>query len=157
MRRALPLSLLAGVVLAAQASPCLAQAAPGIEPPLQLAFFHAFRPGVLQQCEKALGLPAEVVWKPENGAWKADFAFSLYWQGGRYQQDGPMPEDIGPSARTPLDVCFVLLAAGKPVMSGAVVREGSARLLSFPTLVRMRTPPGEPARFELHPSFPAKR
>jgi hypothetical protein len=51
----------------------------------------------------------------------------------------------------------MLLAAGKPFMSGSVVREGSARLLNFPTLVRMRTPPGEPARFELHPRFPATR
>jgi hypothetical protein len=124
---------------------------------LELAFFHAFRPGVLSQCQYALDLPDEATWRPEKEAWKANFAFRLNWQGGTYQQDGPMPDAASPGTDSPIDVCFMLLAAGKPFMSGSVVREGSARLLNFPTLVRMRTPPGEPARFELHPRFPATR
>lgn len=159
MRSLRPLPLVAGAVWAALASSCLAQTASDMAPPLQLAFFQAFRPGVLQQCEKALDLPAEVSWKPEKEAWPADFAFSLHWPGGSYQQNGPVPEQAGPGpgAHPLLEVCFMLLAGGKPFMSGAVVGEGSTRQLNFPTLVRMRTPPGDPARFELHPSFPAAR
>jgi len=157
MRRSGFLLLLAGSALAVSAWSCLAEPAPDMPPPLQLVFFHPFRPGVLSQCQHALDLSAEVNWKPIDTSWRLGAALSLHWQGGTYTQDGPMPDSSDQDAHPHMDVCFALLAGGKPFMSGAVVREGSARLLNFPTLVRIRTQPGEPARFEWHPRYPAIR
>ncbi len=150
--------LLAGSALAVSTLSCLAETAQDIAPPLKLVFFHPFRPGVLTQCREGLGMPKEVPLRPSEAAWPVDFAFNLHWPGGSYQQDGPLPDDSsGMGTHPPTDVCFALMAGGAPLMTGAVVREMSARRLDFPTLVRMRTPPGEPARYELRPRYPTTR
>lgn len=150
--------LLVGSALAMSAHSCLAEAVQNDAPPLKLVFFHPFRPGVLTQCREGLGMPKEVPLRPSEAAWPVDFAFSLHWPGGSYQQDGPLPDDSSSmGTHPPTDVCFALLAGGAPLLTGAVVREMSARRLGFPTLVRMRTQPGEPARYELRQSYPTTR
>lgn len=150
--------LLVGSALAMSAHSCLAEAVQNDAPPLKLVFFHPSRPGILTQCKEALSLPNEVTLKSSEEAWPVDFAFNLHWPGGAFQHDGPMPESSNNLGTHPTtDVCFALLAGGKPFMSGAVVRYMSTRRLDFPTLVRMRTQPGEPARYELNPSYRATR
>lgn len=124
----------------------------------QLVFFHPFRPGVLAQCRPVQGQegltpgawpdPAD----PRKG-WVVGQAFSLHWPGGVWTQMAPSQALAG---HPPTDLCFAVWRDGQLLVSGAVVAEASARRLSFNTLVRMRSGPGEPLRFELRPRFPGE-
>lgn len=62
------------------------------------------------------------------------------------------PEDIHRLA----DNCFALFVSGQPVVSGAILRPESARLLRFPVLVLETRKKGWALRFTLAPAFPAK-
>ncbi|MCW5654910.1 hypothetical protein [Hydrogenophaga sp.] len=131
-------------------------AAPPTPDPAQLVFFHPFRPGVLGQCEHAhrqdtFARDARPDATDPGKAWVVRHAFSLRWPGGLIEQ-AAQPGAVGAVPSPPqTDVCFALWVDGRPVVSGAVVPEQSARLLGFATLVRLR---GEPARYELRPRFP---
>ncbi len=141
---------LAGLALAGAVSVAAAEA--------QLVFFHPFRPGVLAQCRPTQGLegltrgawpsPAD----PHKG-WVVGQAFSLHWPGGVWVRAA---SSLAPAEHPPTDLCFAVWRDGQLLVSGAVVAEASARRLGFATLVRMRSGPGEPLRFELRPRFPGE-
>lgn len=146
---------LSGLSLSGALSACAGPSTP-TEP--QLLFFHPYRPGVLTQCENAhlrdtfvrdaLPDPAD-----PRKAWVVREAFELHWSGGRIAQ-ATMVDGDGENPHPKSDVCFALMQQGQAVVSGAVVAAQSARLLPFPTLVRLNTPSGTPSRYELRPRFP---
>lgn len=135
-----------------------AEASPPAVVTLQLALFHPFRPGVLAQCENAqMHAAAAAQAFPDlddpRKAWIVQETFKIRWAGGEFeQQDSTRGSDSSLTPRT--DLCFALIRDGQVVVSGAVVSEQSARLLGFPTLVRMRAVPGTPTQYELRPRFP---
>lgn len=151
MRRAALAALLAFAAGAALAGD-------GAPPRWQLLFFHPFRPGVLQQCQDAhrredFGRVAGVDAADPLKAWVVQGPLQLRWRGGLLSLDGPGAARAHP----PTDLCFTLSVDGRPLVSGAVVPNQSARLLRFPTLVRQAGggPDAAVERYELLPHFPA--
>ncbi len=147
--------ILLAVGLACAASACLAA---DTAQPWQLVFFHPPRPGVLQECEDAhlrenyarMAVPDAA---DPLKAWVVEGPVVLQWPGGQLVQ-----ADSGTAthAHPPMDMCFTLQVNGRPLVSGAVVPQYSARLLRFPTLVRLPATPGATAvQFRLQPRFPA--
>ncbi len=131
----------------------------------QLVFFHPFRPGVLQQCEDAhLRENYARVAQPDAAdplkAWVVEGPLVLHWRGGVLAQAGSTTTTTtttAPPAHPPTDLCFTLHVDGRPLVSGAVVHPYSARLLRFPTLVRLADFPQATttaAQYRLQPRFP---
>lgn len=158
-------ALLAGIAALACAMAGCAPAQSGqvqaSDPALQLLFFHPLRPTVLGQCRNAHHSDHyERMAKPDPAdprkAWIVDTAFELRFIDGTFRQPGPIADRSATDARPLTDVCFTILMNGQPTVSGAVVPEYSARRFDFPALVMMRSPPGEPTRYELRHQFPGQ-
>lgn len=115
------------------------------------------RPGIVQTCSllKMSPSPLESTLPADQQPLRLDEALSIRWQGGYLVQDGA-PEGLAPKRSwNPVDSCFVLMVAGKPVAAGAVLPRVSAQLLRFDTLVIQEDRAGRPLAFELLPQFPA--
>ncbi len=126
--------------------------------PWRVLLFHPFRPGVLSQCEYAhRGPHFERVAPPDatdplKSRWLVE-AVVIDWQGGRLVQ--PASGEVPAPPRLLSDVCFTLVVAGQPVLSGAVVRPYSARRFEFPALVVESDSADAPLQLMLTPQFPA--
>jgi hypothetical protein len=116
------------------------------------------RPGHLESCASlrtVSSLFASTMLPGGRTPLRLEQPLSIRWQGGYLAQPGGQGQPAA-GRWNAFDSCFLLTVRGAVVAAGAVVRQESARLLRFDTLVIQSDKAGAPLAFALLPAFPAE-
>jgi hypothetical protein len=116
------------------------------------------RPGHLESCASlrtVSALAGSTMLPDGRTALRLEQPLSIRWQGGYLAQPGG-PDKQAAERWNAYDSCFLLTVRGAVVAAGAVLRQESARLLRFDTLVIRSDKVGAPLSLSLLPAFPAE-
>ncbi|AOO81716.1 hypothetical protein [Bosea vaviloviae] len=116
------------------------------------------RPGHLESCASlrtVSALSASTMLPGGRTPLRLEQPLSIRWQGGYLAQPGWQGEHATERWNA-FDSCFLLSVRGAVVAAGAVLRQESARLLRFDTLVIQSDKAGAPLSLSLLPAFPAE-